>query len=203
MAIYISQPGAAEGKDAMCKEDNGGSNYGGATTWETGQNTPWRDRTAIEFDLSSIDYVSVTSANLQVYSYSAGTEASSLHAYNITSSWTEMGITWNTMPNIGSSMGSVGKGTGWLTIPLNAAMVENMIDSNNGMMLINLPENSNFKWVRGYTSDYSSSRPKLTIVYVEKGNVRSTFFFSLAGLAIPAAMGQIVIPTAMEIAKLT
>lgn len=185
------QPGANVGNDASLGSHTNynteNNNYGtniylnsycipGATG---GQNT---NRAVIEFDLSSIPSgATIVSADLTLYG--AGYINSTLTGHfgnntstlsRITSSWSEMGVTWNTAPTTTSvNQVTMPQSTSASQDYVNnvTAMVQDMINSPStsfGFYFAMVTENpANPAGLLFYSSDASDSTkwPKLVIVY--------------------------------------
>ncbi|MFC1410733.1 polysaccharide lyase family 8 super-sandwich domain-containing protein [Streptacidiphilus sp. N1-12] len=106
-----------------------GTNYGSATTLvvkNAGTTASGYSRAAyLAFDTSALRGATVTSAVLQAYGFvsdSGGTQAA-VTAYSVAdTAWTESGLTWNTMPALGTALATTTATAtpGWLSFDVTA-----------------------------------------------------------------------------------
>ena len=134
-------------------------------------------RSMLKFDLSAIPASkAITSAKLRVYFIEAcdiGSRTHTVRTSRITGNWTELGVTWNNQPGVGTQYGTaqVTSGT-WQWIEFDVtALVRGWINGsipNQGVMLRGPEASDNSSASLGFlTRDYSDAaeRPYLSIAY--------------------------------------
>ncbi|MBQ7064862.1 MAG: DNRLRE domain-containing protein [Firmicutes bacterium] len=125
-------------------------------------------RVLLKFDLPSINYAQVISANIRVKKYDGDTPT--LKSYRVTGSWSSSGATWNNKPNYsGESETSVTYDSdGWYKTAATM-WTKNWLNNaypNYGIYLIDTNENNTSHWARFYSSDSTyPNRPELVIRY--------------------------------------
>ncbi|PKL57909.1 MAG: hypothetical protein CVV34_05075, partial [Methanomicrobiales archaeon HGW-Methanomicrobiales-5] len=205
---YIIQPDAAGGKDTYINGNTSYMNYNyGARTYMTigyysGQFSQARGQ--LQFDLSDIPAgVTITKAELKLYSPYTFTNTMDIEAHKITRSWiegtgngsqTNNGATWyrydgvNLWANYGGDYDStivcttqVGTNSGWYVWDITNLVQGwfNGTEANNGIILKGSNEYSTYR--QFWSSDHSDQtwRPKLVVTYatvddtVPQGNIIS------------------------------
>jgi hypothetical protein len=167
------QPDTPAGKDTSIYSDSSNSNFDLNTALYISQSA--LRRALIQFDLSSIPTgVQVTLAELELYSMSfSGGSGNSLAINEVTSSWVENTVTWNTQPSFNATAISTtlfGPANSWRKLTITSS-VDKMIKgilANNGWVLKCNDETGNPMWEQYYSSDYTTDttkRPKLTVTY--------------------------------------
>ncbi len=185
--VYQSQPSPDEGKDTYIRQ-NSDVNFGTDTTLKIGKTaTGIEFRPILEFNLSAVpNGVTITSAILQLYTWSSTGNATTVKVYRLIEPWNETEAGWNNRTssdlwNYGFSPGGrydeseitsvLLNQTGWynFTILTVARGWLNTSYNNYGIILIASNAN-NGDQKEFYSSDYvtdSSLRPKLYIDYTE------------------------------------
>jgi hypothetical protein len=109
----VLQPSTA---DSYVYQQTATTNYGTATLMYAQARTGQARRSLVQFDISSIPSGStINSATLELY-VTAVTGSQTLNVHRITGTWTETGVTWNTIPTFTSSADASitgGSGAGW------------------------------------------------------------------------------------------
>ncbi len=118
------QPGSA-GKDAYISSDSPTVNYGDINSMVVDQRTTIAKYSLIEFDLSGIPVgATVNSATFGLYlHYNLYTGTKPIDAYQVTSSWVENTVDWNSQPTVGAIVASTSVTTGkdkWVTWDLRS-----------------------------------------------------------------------------------
>jgi len=110
----VIQPSAA---DAWVDEQNPTTTNGTGTTTDVRRRVNRNHRTLIQFSLAGIPAGStINSATLELNATAAPTTGQQLDVHHITGTWTETGVTWNTLPTYaGTADTSIAGGTttGW------------------------------------------------------------------------------------------
>jgi hypothetical protein len=181
--IYTTQPDPTTGKDTYIRQDVE-INYATASTLKIGTASTaggQEFRPLLYFDTSSIpEENTIISATLSIYlTSSATTNNITLHAYQLTSNWTEAETTWNNKTSTtlwtteGSDYNSNSKGsieisstTGWYNITITD-LVESWIDGSeiNYGILLYAPTATigNYKDMASSDNSNPAIRPKLII----------------------------------------
>jgi hypothetical protein len=162
--------------DTYVKEDKGGDdNFGTTVDLKVKAESGKVKRTLVAFDVSSIPAGStVTSATLTLCLSAvpgAGSQGRTEELRLVTSSWTEMGVIWNTQPTVSSTV------TDTITVPAAAldvsftvtADIQSWVDgtANNGWRLGDAAEGASSGDVKYHSreSTDSDARPRLAVTY--------------------------------------
>jgi N-acetylneuraminic acid mutarotase len=109
----VIQPSTA---DSYVYQQTATTNYGTGTLMYAQARTGQARRSLVQFDISSIPSGStINSATLELYA-TAVSGSQTLNVHRITGTWTETGVTWNTMPTLTSTADASiagGTGAGW------------------------------------------------------------------------------------------
>lgn len=171
----IIQPDATAGKDTQISEENKANNWGIGTVFNFGQDSgAYSYRSLLEFDLSAIPTnSSISNADLTLTISGGQTGSITVDLLKVTSSWTELGTTWNDQPSFDSAIlssvtSSVNSGV-YVFTSLQKVFQDwiNGIFPNYGFLIKGRNEDavSNFKGA--FSSDHAtlSQRPKISITY--------------------------------------
>jgi hypothetical protein len=153
--------------DSWIQQDQATTNSGADTILDVLSNPTAKNRRAlVTFDLPPVPTdCSLTAATLRMY-LNATQGARTMDAYQISSSWTETGVTWNTKPTTTGSPVSVGTGaagtwTQWSVL----SMVQSMMSgSNYGFMVQDQTEDSGNKR-QDYMSRENTNPPQLQLTF--------------------------------------
>lgn len=180
------RPGALDGKDALIDSRLTTTNYGNhpdfaSIAWTNG-GTPVNARGLVQFDFSGIPSGStITSSDLSLYSYNSASNGShsTMSGSNtsviqqISSSWTESGVTWSNQPGtITANQVTLAASTSSIQDYLNinvTAMVQNMMISGNYGFMIRQVTESYYRRMVFASSDNADANlhPKLNVCYVK------------------------------------
>jgi RHS repeat-associated protein len=120
------QPTPSQSQDAMIVSDSPGTNFDGNWRLSVGTTPAAKARSLVKFDLSGVPAgTRVDTAALQLYfdqDHTSSSFAVPLEARRVTSSWTETGVTWN---SINAAVGEAG------------ANIETVDDSDTAKVAIN------------------------------------------------------------------
>jgi len=176
------QPDPALGKDTLVYHGQPTANYGSYNYVSAGgYDVDSMARAYLQFDLSPIPSTAVvTDADLYLwyYRFYAGSTAMTVDAYQVTASWDENTMTWDTKAPYN---GAIVQGSAW--VPANPTdnfidwdlrneLVQGWIDgsiTNYGIMLMD-SEESTPNWPKGFYSSVwgtAAQRPKLVISYYD------------------------------------
>jgi len=99
MATFLQQPDEAASKDTYLNNNNPDTNYGNEAQLRVGRyDAANYYRTILQFDFSSIQPATVSSASVSLYvAYEYLDAATVFNLYRVTTTWTEAGATWNNM----------------------------------------------------------------------------------------------------------
>ncbi|MCD4823843.1 MAG: DNRLRE domain-containing protein, partial [Phycisphaerae bacterium] len=180
MAAEITiQPDAVAGKDAYVSSTSSGTNYGTSIALCQADYSGTRD-SYLQFDLSSIGSgKTITGATLMLYRYGGGhwdtkTPGLRINAYQVTSSWTEGGVTWDNQPTHASSYehrtevwySTTPQWESWTLTDLVGEWYAGT-STNYGVWMDSESRGTNMS-LFFYSSDYAddaSLRPKLVVTY--------------------------------------
>jgi len=173
------QPDPTAGKDARIDPGAADTNYGTDTELWVGGADGDDERSLIEFSMTSVpsDTDTIISAELQLYCSSVSNDtARDITVHQITSSWDEGTVTWNTKPShevAAEDTVSVTSAGSWYSWDITQLVKDwkNGIKANYGVMLINADAGTLNIAKIFYSSDYTtdtSLRPKLVVTYSEK-----------------------------------
>ena len=196
-ATLTLQPDAAAGVDTMVSESNNTYIDYGTNPQMWAQETTVggdRRRALIKFDLSSLPVApTYNTITLSLWTANVADGVQTIKVYRIldaNNGWTEALATWDhavedTVEWAGGSNGCGVSGTDYTAteiasqnrsggappseevLSLNATEFETMRGSNNGMIVIQIPDKKFRDYVKFYTSDHTTSgnRPKLYVDY--------------------------------------
>ncbi len=203
---FISQPDSANGKDALIWTadaqgyDNENTNYGSSPTllvhsWTT-QSLADNARTLVQFNLNGIPAnAAVQSAFLSLFNdpnttwYSgqhqnySGTNESNLK--RITSTWTEPGVTWNTMPSF-TNVNSV-------SVPASVSVHQDFLNLNVTSLVIDMINNPSSSY--GFIMTLQNETPYKALVFASSDHPdlskhpRLIVFYSVPETAIITPAG--------------
>ncbi len=128
-SVHDNEPtDASEGSDTIIQVSDAGYSFSHI------------ERLYLGFDLSSIPVGStITSVTLGLYNYGGIKNSDYVNLHQVTGSWNEGSLTWNTQPGYNSSVSGssfVNTSSGWKTWTGFESLVQSWIDGTNyGMML--------------------------------------------------------------------
>ncbi|MFZ1752489.1 MAG: SdrD B-like domain-containing protein [Caldilineaceae bacterium] len=173
------QPNASAGKDAFINQDKDNENKGSDSSLIVKTESGKLQRALLQFDLSSIPSTAlVSSATLSLYVYDVKDGDATIHAHQVTRSWSESSVTWdypwsNDGGDFGPSVDSEafvkddeGNWASWDITSL--AMDWKSTPATNYGVLLESPVTNPKNETKFYSSDYTSNtslRPKLQVCY--------------------------------------
>ncbi len=155
--------------DSWIQQDGGGANQnnGTDTILDVLSNPTAKNRRAlVTFDLPTLPTgCSLTAASLRTY-LKATQGARTLDAYQISSSWTETGVTWNTEPTttgspVSATTGSAATWTQWSVLSIVQAQYSG---TNYGFMIQDQTEDNGNKR-QDYMSRENTNPPELQLTF--------------------------------------
>jgi hypothetical protein len=155
--------------DAFVLEAGGDVNYGGNAALYSGYDDPAdRVRSLVKFDMSNIT-ATVETATLRLY-YSSYQQSipngRASTAYMVTSTWSEMVVTWNTQPtktNTDAASITVPASYGWVEYNVTNIVKAQLSGSNNGFVVYG-PETGAYTMI-GFNSREAANIPQLYITF--------------------------------------
>ncbi len=94
----------------------------------------------------------------------------------VTSSWTELGVTWNNQPSYSTELGSLSFGTsdsGQKTFTLSISEIQKYMNgtvTNNGFAVITDSENDDHYQFHSRENGTQGNRPQLVLTYYRKSH---------------------------------
>lgn len=174
MATVTLQPDPSTGKDAFVESGSSiNSNFGTNVSLVAGDNGGADNRIYIQFDLSGI-IGTITSAQLQLYCSGTSGGGHNIDLHQVTSPWTENGITWATQPSYNPTKETtvfVSDNNKWYSWDITALVKKWVEDGvpNYGVTLKRDVEDTSDSIRRSFrSSDFTTDptlRPKLVITY--------------------------------------
>lgn len=165
-AVYSSNPT----KDSYVWNKTGytDTNFGSATSlYLGGSYFIGINRTFVEFSVSLPTYAVVTSTILKLYVTHLRIDGYNCRVYNVTGSWSEMGITWNNQPTVGSYIATtVPTSLGWWSINITSIFT---LNSTVGYMIKMVTENALNSQYTQFDSKEGTHPPSLEITYTTYG----------------------------------
>jgi hypothetical protein len=153
--------------DSWIQQDSAASNSGTDAILDVLSNPTAKNRRAlVTFDLPAVPTdCSLTAATLRMY-LNATQGARTLDTYQISSSWTETGVTWNTKPTttgspVSAATGAAGTWTQWSVLSMVQAM---MAGTNYGFMIQDQVEDNGNKR-QDYMSRENTNPPELQLTF--------------------------------------
>ena len=199
----VLQPGPEDGLDVFVWDSNPDYNFGGTAIILTAihPSIPMQACGLIKFTLpSELNNTTLQNATLGIYSnyvesYPNMAPNNKLYAYEITSTWDESAVTWNTKPSYSGSNSFSSSSMPdflqtWHYIDITPICAEWISGStqNNGLLLGNVIESGARTQKSFISSDYgdASIRPKLTLIYSVTPEPASMLLFGLGGIVMAA-----------------
>ena len=163
-------------QDAQICSSKPNTKYGDIALLRTGNNSTFGVcRSVMKFSLPALHPMQVVTAMIRVRKYNGSTP--DIYAYNLTSSWSENTVTWNTSPSYDSSLVSM-KGVAvtindtndWYSMHVYNMILDWYINPGTyfGVMIKDTVENNSSKLTKYYSSETSNidNCPQIMIAYV-------------------------------------
>ena len=153
--------------DAYVKYDRPTSNTGTLDVLlvEAGSGSRWRP--LVRFPLPAKPAgCTVTSAKLRLYA-TASNSGRTIEAFQIASSWTETGVTWNTQPTTTGTPSTATSALGWLEWTATTQVRDMYSASNYGFLLKDQAEGQSTgrQTYSSREATNSANRPQLTVTF--------------------------------------
>jgi len=129
-----------------------------------GRDGSYKYDTVLKFDLSSLSgEIVITSAKLRLYCYNTESTSQTVYVYDMSTDWTETGITWNNAPAADALITSkTVSSTGWVNFTVTDAV--NYLISD-GVIAFRLKGSSTTKILWFYSKEYDGYDPQLVVTY--------------------------------------
>lgn len=107
LGYYVNDNDLVVDIDSYVDKDNPTTNYGTGTLLYTKNTASGSERLSfLQFDFTGLPTTNLTAATFYIKTGGSGTPAGTTTLKLVTSTWTEGGVTYNTAPTVGSSIGS-------------------------------------------------------------------------------------------------
>jgi hypothetical protein len=146
-ASFCTSPGnqtVYSNADSLVAEAGPTMNFGtSATNFGVRSYSSGDARSLVRFPLPAVPaFCSVTGATLRLYT-SSGATGRTLQAHQVSASWTETGVTWNTQPSItGTAVTAPSVASGWVTWSVTSMVQAMYSGANHGFRVRDASENS-------------------------------------------------------------
>lgn len=188
--VFTVQPDDTDGIDTYVKEGDPTVNYEtNALIRALSESHSDTHRLYIKFDISPIPEGSTVDSNVLSTWMNNNSGTPTLTHNEITASWTESTMTWNTgQPSVGGGMGAYSRAARPTAAALTDSEVQEWLDVENEGLRMTCGGTSVFTYLRSASFSTAEERPEMAITYTPPSSgIRASMWFSLAGLAIPAA----------------